>query len=235
VRNDVLVPDFMPVLSRGKHRRGGASGGCFMEFASYLAGERWSDHPRCTHPLLAALARAVNDCTTDAGRPRLVSLIPSVVGLTTDSVRADVLIALRSSRTALPVVSADWANVMAVALLGAERFLAALDGRAADDMLPASRLALSRAPGAERWAREFVRRIGPVEVRDFGKTVGASTVRQAVVAIAQAATDDPDQVLYELLSGAITDCAGVAAVAGAESSTSSPAAGSPVLARSSGR
>jgi len=28
-----------------------------MEFASYLAGERWSDHPACTHPLLAVLAR----------------------------------------------------------------------------------------------------------------------------------------------------------------------------------
>ena len=36
-----------------------------MEFASYLAGERWSDHPRCTHPLLSAVARLVNDNTSD--------------------------------------------------------------------------------------------------------------------------------------------------------------------------
>ncbi len=28
-----------------------------MELASYLAGERWSDHPACTHPLLAEAAR----------------------------------------------------------------------------------------------------------------------------------------------------------------------------------
>jgi hypothetical protein len=27
-----------------------------MEFASYLAGERWSDRPACTRPLLAELA-----------------------------------------------------------------------------------------------------------------------------------------------------------------------------------
>ena len=34
-----------------------------MEMASYLAGERWSDHPKCTHPLVASVARMVNDNT----------------------------------------------------------------------------------------------------------------------------------------------------------------------------
>ncbi|MEJ7744096.1 MAG: hypothetical protein WKF73_17085 [Nocardioidaceae bacterium] len=43
------LPDVVPVLSRGKHRNP-RKGACFMEFASFLAGERWSDHPRCTHP-----------------------------------------------------------------------------------------------------------------------------------------------------------------------------------------
>jgi hypothetical protein len=51
-----------------------------MEFASVLAGERWSDHPSRTHPLLAQLARHVNDHTADAGRQELTLLIPSVVG-----------------------------------------------------------------------------------------------------------------------------------------------------------
>ena len=46
----------VPVLGRGK-RSSPRRGACFMEFASYLAGERWSDRPRCTHPLLAQLAR----------------------------------------------------------------------------------------------------------------------------------------------------------------------------------
>src|SRR5262249_23591033 len=63
VTDNVEVPGFVPVLSRGKHRSP-RKGACFMEFASYLAGERWSDHPPCTHPLLAALARHVTDCTT---------------------------------------------------------------------------------------------------------------------------------------------------------------------------
>ena len=64
------LPELVPVLSRGKHRSP-RQGACFMELASYLAGERWSDHPACTHPLLAALARDVNDYSSDAGRSRL--------------------------------------------------------------------------------------------------------------------------------------------------------------------
>ncbi|GAA1225095.1 hypothetical protein GCM10009655_24890 [Rhodoglobus aureus] len=51
-------PDFMPVLSAGCHRAP-RKGGCFMEFASYLAGEKWSDHPSCTHPALAVVPRDV--------------------------------------------------------------------------------------------------------------------------------------------------------------------------------
>ena len=70
----------VPVLSRGKHRSP-RKGACFMEYASHLAGERWSDHPACTHPAVASLARAVNDCTSDSGRSRLVPMIPSVIGL----------------------------------------------------------------------------------------------------------------------------------------------------------
>ena len=60
----VRSTDFLPLLSRGKHRRS-AKGACVMEYASYLAGEKWSDHPACTHPLLAELARQVNDFISD--------------------------------------------------------------------------------------------------------------------------------------------------------------------------
>ena len=54
------LPDGIPVLSRGRHRTP-RRGACFMEFASVLAGERWSDHPSCTHPVLGQLARQVNE------------------------------------------------------------------------------------------------------------------------------------------------------------------------------
>ena len=93
VRNDGQPPALVPILSRGKHRSP-RKGACFMEFASLLAGERWSDHPACTHPLLAAVARHVNDYTSDAGRARLAELIPSVIGLTGEDLHIDARIAL---------------------------------------------------------------------------------------------------------------------------------------------
>ena len=100
--NDNTAPDLLPVLSRGRHRNA-SKGACFMERASFLAGERWSDHPSCTHPLLAELARSVNDYTTDAARPRLATLIP-VIGLTSSGTKIDVVLALRAATVGLAIV-----------------------------------------------------------------------------------------------------------------------------------
>lgn len=74
------MPDGLPVLESGRHPDP-AVGGCFMEYASLLAGERWSDHPRCTHPALAELARLINDASPRDARQQLATLIPDVVGL----------------------------------------------------------------------------------------------------------------------------------------------------------
>ena len=117
-----------------------------MELASYLAGERWSDHPACTHPLLAAVARDVNDYTSDAGRARLAGLIPSVIGLAGDDLHIDARIALHCARMALPVVADGRQQVMAVAVLACERVLAALDGRPAGWLDEQSQRALAQVP-----------------------------------------------------------------------------------------
>src|SRR4030095_371748 len=100
LRHDADVPELVPQLLPGKHRSP-RKGACFMELASYLAGERWSDHPACTHSLLASVARLVNDHTSDDGRPRLAELIPSVIGLTGDDLHIDALITLRCATMAL--------------------------------------------------------------------------------------------------------------------------------------
>src|ERR671925_1649652 len=150
VSHDRQLPELLPTLSRGKHRSP-RQGACFMEFASLLAGQRWSDHPTCTHPLLAAVARQVNDYTSDAGRSRLADLIPSVIGLTGDDLHIDARIALRSATMALPVVAAERQRVMAVSVLASERVLAWLDGRPTDDLQEQSRSALARAPHAAAW------------------------------------------------------------------------------------
>lgn len=50
-------------LARGKHEHGGK--GCWMEAISLYAGEKWSDHPECVCPVIAAVARGVNDYMPD--------------------------------------------------------------------------------------------------------------------------------------------------------------------------
>jgi hypothetical protein len=77
------LPAQLPQLRAGSHLTGD-DGACFMEYASVLAGEPWSDRPRCTHPVVAALARLVNDATSPSGRVRLAELIPDVIGLNPD-------------------------------------------------------------------------------------------------------------------------------------------------------
>jgi hypothetical protein len=68
------------MLDRGGHRSPD-QGACLMEYVSVLAGTRFSDHPRCTHPALAQLARVVNDEVVDpAARSRLAVLAPDLIG-----------------------------------------------------------------------------------------------------------------------------------------------------------
>jgi hypothetical protein len=204
-RYDVSLPQQVPILSRGKHRNP-RKGACFMEFASYLAGERWSDHPACTHPLLGAVARNVNDYTSDAGRSRLVELIPSVIGLTSGDLRVDARIALQCARTALPVVAAERQRVMAVSVVMCERVLAELDGRPAGSLEESSRRALGRVPDAEQWARRFTRDMRTSST-GFRRHAAPSIVSYAIEGIARACVPHPDEMLRDLLVGAIAECA----------------------------
>lgn len=75
------IPELMPVLSRGGHSSP-AEGACIMEYASFLNGEAWTDAPSCTHPLLATVARLVNDALDDSERQRLLPLLPRLMGTT---------------------------------------------------------------------------------------------------------------------------------------------------------
>jgi hypothetical protein len=204
-------PALLPILSRGKHRSP-RRGACFMEFASLLAGERWSDHPECTHPLLAAVARHVNDYTSDAGRARLAELIPSVIGLTGEDLHIDARIALGSARLALPVVAAERQGVLAVAVLSCERVLAELDGRPVGDLEDQSRSVLTQVPHAARWADRFIG-AGPARAfsaKRFRQQAAPTIVRNAAQGIAQACVPDPDGMLRDLLVQAIDTCAALA-------------------------
>lgn len=196
-------PELVPVLSRGKHRNP-RRGACFMELASYLAGERWSDHPACTHPLLAALARDVNDYTSDAARARLAGLIPSVIGLTGDDLRIDARIALVSARMALPVAAAGGQQVLAVSVLVCERVLAGLDRRPAGRLTEPSQAALALVPHAAQWAHGFTRDIS-ITARAFRQRAAPSAVHTAAEGIAHACIPEPDEMLRDLLTAAISE------------------------------
>lgn len=74
-----VAPPGLPRLARGRHLQP-HHGSCLMEYVSVLAGLDFSDHPRCTHPLLGWLARRVNDAVSDAARPQLVAVAPALVG-----------------------------------------------------------------------------------------------------------------------------------------------------------
>lgn len=199
-------PDLMPVLSAGKHRNP-RQGACFMEFASYLAGERWSDHPPCTHPLLAFLARGVNDFSSDEARSRLVPMIPSVIGLNGDDPKIDLLIALRAASCAIPVASESRQRALATGLLSCGQMLSDLG--ISDDARLTARIddALAQAPNAREWALEFEFLRGKHRRSLSFTRAGRAIVSTAVLGIAQACIGDSDERLRELLTLAIEDTA----------------------------
>src|SRR5699024_10381953 len=76
---DVAAEDGLPVLSCGKHNDP-RDGACLMEYVSVLAGEKFTDRPSCVDPLLAHLARMVNDATSSSARHTLARLAIDLVG-----------------------------------------------------------------------------------------------------------------------------------------------------------
>ncbi|WP_227497028.1 hypothetical protein [Planctomonas psychrotolerans] len=191
----------LPVLSPGKHRNP-RKGACFMEFASYLAGERWSDHPSCTHGGLAHLARMANDRVTDAGRRRMAPLIPSVIGIVTDDPRLNMILALKAACAAIPVASEGRQRALAVGALVTLPALERLGGSSPLDMAREVRSAFEQAPGAESWARDFLaqqrRAASSVTVQHSHAVISV-----AVDGIAYACIDDADDRIFALLASAI--------------------------------
>lgn len=173
-----------------------------MELASYLAGERWSDHPACTHPLLAEAARLVNDHTSDDARGRLAVLVPSVIGLTSSDLHVDVRIALATATVALPVASEERQHVLALGILACERMLDDLDGRPEGTLQESSRAVLDKAPQAEQWARRFPAN-SYLPSKRFRSRSARRIVRCSVEGVALACIPNPDERLRDLLVAAI--------------------------------
>jgi hypothetical protein len=196
------VPEGVPVLSRGKHRSA-RRGACFMEFASFLAGERWSDHPSCTHPLLAQLARQVNDTLSDGDRQQLVPLIPSVVGRRGDE-RTWLTLPVAVVAAQILEVPEETQRVLAAGLVCAEQLCA----EAGPDLAATrrdARAALDLVPGAVAWVERL--RIRPqITPRVFADRCAPTMIRCAADGIAKSGVPDRDLRLRALLEVAIAAC-----------------------------
>jgi hypothetical protein len=173
-----------------------------MEFASWLAGERFSDHPQCTHPLLATLARSVNDTLTDRERQRILPLVSEVVGLVGDDPLVEPTITALAATTAMPVACYEHQKVLAVGLLRCEQELASLDGHEVSWLRERIQGGLDHCPDATRWARRFVER--PWGRGQNFTRAAPHVVHLAVLSISTARTA-PD-LLCELLEGAVAEC-----------------------------
>jgi hypothetical protein len=210
------TPTIVPILSAGRHRTP-RQGACFMEFASYLAGERWSDHPACTHPVLASIARDVNDLTSDAARARLLPHVHRVIGLRvaerSGDERLGAILAMRAAAVALPVASMERQNGLAVGMLGILRSY--------PELLPVATAAFANAPDAERWARRYLE-TWPGR-RPLGEHAALAIAHTAAMGIALACVDDVDARLESLLAQSITVAEAVVRPAARTERTAAPA------------
>ncbi|MDL5156492.1 hypothetical protein [Actinomycetospora termitidis] len=120
-------------LSRGAHSAA-EEGTCLMEQVALAADESFSDRPRCTPTALSALAQQVNDRVSDAGRDRLLELVPALTtSASDDPVDAWELVAV-CARAALAIRPDD-------------RLATRLLARAGRAQRRWSRLGLDGAPG----------------------------------------------------------------------------------------
>lgn len=194
------LPDSMPILSRGKHRSP-RRGACFMEMASVMAGEPWSDRPQCTHPLLTCLAQLVNDNTSDAGRGRLAPHIPSVIGVHGGGLAWEVSLTAAVVVEALPGVPEVFERPLAVGLLYCEELALRLAPGEVEGLEDVRR-AMADVPHAVAWAQAFAQGRS-VKEKQFRKRSAPHLMSCAVRGIASSAAPDVDDRLYRVLTAAI--------------------------------
>lgn len=196
------APTFLPQLSAGRHRSP-KRGACMMEYASFLAGERWSDHPLCTHPVLAAVARGVNDFVSDERRNELLMYVPRVIGLTSTDQRFPLRIALRAAVEALPIAAMERQHALAVGIRHSLDWLRRLDD--ADEATVASaEAALAQVPESAAWSLRFCAALHPNPAR-IGRPNCEATATLAVLGIADACVADTEERLIRLLRHSVEE------------------------------
>ena len=167
----------VPFLSRGAHLSA-EEGMCLMEAVSETARLPWSDDPPCTHPLLAHLARAVNDASSDHGRQELNAVVSDLASAAPgDAARA----AQASAR-------------VAVACTGA-----ALELRASPLLNHLHRVAAAQLVRESRYSTGGSGRFARTRRRMFERGPGARAIEEAASACLHVPPAGRDAALRELL------------------------------------
>lgn len=140
----------MELLGRGAHTSP-RHGCCVLEYASVLAGERWSSRPESVHPALAEVADVVNDQMTDGRRRLLTPVTPWLLG--TDAADPRIWPAVTEVCLRAPLALSGGSDEPALlASLDATRNWLEQASR------PAAGPRRAHWPGAERrWARHAIR------------------------------------------------------------------------------
>lgn len=186
-----------------------------MELASIFASGPWSDHPASVHPVLAAVARVINDRVSDGARELLSPLVPQMTG--TADVGPDghtrpercarlVLLCTRKALEASPFMAAEMESARLTALSVLSRPGAAAPAAAPTD-------AGESGTAVRRHAAALLDRLGLLSW--LYASQAAVQAAQAVSVIAGAATGPAaqrDAQLCQLLRACTALCAGDAAV-----------------------
>lgn len=205
------IPDALPLLSPGRHRRR-RHGVCLMEYTSILAGERFSDHPRCTDPALAAVARAVNDYSSAEGRQRLAELASDLSVASRTDPGLGYVVARRCLLTALPYSEQPRRRVLVVGLLGLDRASRDMSRGWRPDFVDVdTELGLMPFDHELDDATAFLRELR-VTPREYVRRGLPLAIETAVATIAEKA-DDADGVLRALLGDCLSDVRRAAAAA----------------------
>jgi len=210
------MPTALPILDAGRHRSP-RHGACLMEYTSVLAGERFSDSPSCTDPVLAAVARAVNDYSGEAARQRIAPYAGDLTTTHGADVEVQLGIVRRCVLTALRTADGTRRHVLLVALLGLDRAAAGADEGWDRSMLSVdSELALLDNNGGVAEAAAYVAML-PVSVGEHAKRALGVDVELSVATIAESA-ECADDVLFELFLECLDDYRDALAATGQGSS-----------------
>ncbi|MEA2615641.1 MAG: hypothetical protein QOE72_1424 [Chloroflexota bacterium] len=181
-------------LDRGTHDSA-EEGACLLELVSLLAGEEFSDAPRCVSPVLANAGRAWNDSLGDEERQRLLGYADRLLG-TADAAAADAWRSWVALDWLVRVCAAGWLDAAGLGAAaaahralpplvdraGVSRAASAASAAAAEAVALLDRLA-SGAASAEEGSRQ---------ARRAGYLAAAATGREAAAAAAWPGTAAED-------------------------------------------